>query len=219
MTKFDPFGWFERIIPTLWLHRIIRIFGVIIVSFFLVLRVRQYQNYFFKPLWAAETLLFIVLIIAFLMRQNPVARSYGIKEIIIPLIGSLLPFGLLGTCPDIRITGNTTLLTAIFLWMTIATLLTIWGMWVLRHSFSITVEVRALVTCKPYCWVRHPVYMGEILAAAAVLVWRWSWLNCAIFLLFVIIQLLRSRLEESKLKKMFPAYKELLAKSRWLWNI
>lgn len=194
-------------------------FGVIIVSVFLVLRVGQYHNYFWKPLWAAETLLFIVLIIAFIVRHNPVERSYGIKEIIVPLIGSVLPFGLLGTIPNIWITGNTTLLTVIFLWMTLATVITIWGMWVLRHSFSITVEVRALVTCRPYCWVRHPVYMGEILAAAAVLVWRWSWLNSAIFLLFVIIQLLRSRWEESKLKKAFPAYNELLAKSRWLWNI
>ena len=219
MIKFDPLCWFEHILPLPWLHRIIRLCAIAIVSAFLVVRIGQYQNYFCKPLWAAETLLFIVLAIAFIVRRNPVDRSKGVKEIIVPLIGGVLPFFLLSTPPGAWIIGNTSLLTTVFLWMTLATTLTIWGMWVLRYSFSITIEARALVTRGPYRWVRHPIYLGEILASTAVVVWRWSWLNVAIFLLFLIIQILRARWEESKLKKIFPGYSELLSRTWWFWCI
>jgi protein-S-isoprenylcysteine O-methyltransferase Ste14 len=219
MIRFDPIGWFEHIVPLPWLHRIIRMAALAVILGFLVVRIGQYHNYFWKPLWAAETLLFTVVVIAFIVRINPVDRSQGIKEIIVPLIGSALPFGLLRTYPSLWIIEDTSRLTAVFLWMTLATFLTTWAMWTLRRSFSITVEARELVTRGPYRWVRHPVYLGEILAASSVVVWRWSWLNLAILTLFVFIQMLRARLEESKLKKAFPDYGNALAGSRWFWNV
>jgi protein-S-isoprenylcysteine O-methyltransferase Ste14 len=218
MKKFDPLGWIENIVPMPWLHRIIRATMVAIVLVFLVLRIRQYHNFFWKTLWLAETLLFVVLLIAFLVRRDPVDRSRGIREILIPLIGSALPFLLLLTRPNAWITENINRLAAIFLCMTMSTGFTAWAMWVLRHSFSITVEARSLVTRGPFQWVRHPVYLGEMLSATAVVVWRWSWMNTGILLLFGIIQLLRSRWEESKLMKVFPDYRVFAAKSRWFWN-
>jgi protein-S-isoprenylcysteine O-methyltransferase Ste14 len=219
MIKFDPIGWFEPIVPLPWLHRIIRLAALAIVSGFLVVRIGQYHYYFWKPLWAAETLLFTVVVIAFIVRSNPVDRSQGVKEIIVPLIGSALPFALLKTHPTPWIAGDMSRLTAVFLWMTLATFLTIWSMWTLRRSFSITIEARGLVTRGPYRWVRHPVYLGEILAATSVVVWRWSWLNLTILTLFVSIQMLRARWEESKLTKAFLNYRERLTRSWWFWKI
>jgi protein-S-isoprenylcysteine O-methyltransferase Ste14 len=130
----------------------------------------------------------------------------------------MLPFGLLTTSPSAWVTGSNTLLTVVFCWMTLATAFTAWSMWVLRRSFSITVEARALVTSGPYQWVRHPVYMGEILSAAAVVFWRWSLLNSAIFLLFAVIQLFRARREEAKLARAFPEYKVYAKRSWWFWK-
>jgi protein-S-isoprenylcysteine O-methyltransferase Ste14 len=218
MNARDPLGWFARIVPMQLLHRIIRGFMIAVLLVFLFLRIRHYHTFFWKPLWLAETLLFVVLIIAFTIRQDPVDRSRGIKEIVVPLIGSALPFVLLRTEPSFRIAGNRGVLTAIFVWMTFATGLTTWGMWTLRRSFSITVEARELVIIGPYRWVRHPVYLGEMLSAAAVLVWRWSLLNLAVFALFTAIQLLRSRWEETKLLNSFPAYRKFAARSRWFWR-
>jgi len=218
MFKFDPLGWLENFIPMVWLHRIIRVCAFAIVFGFFIVRIGQYRNFIWKPLWAAETLLFAVLAIAFIVRTNPVDRSHGIKEIIVPLIASALPFGLLRINPNRWIIGNTDLLAVVFMWMTLSTALTVWGMWALRRSFSITVEARDVVTCGPYRWLRHPIYLGEILSAAAVVVWRWSWSNAAILVLFVTIQLLRSHWEESKLEKVFPIYREALARSRWFWK-
>jgi protein-S-isoprenylcysteine O-methyltransferase Ste14 len=216
MNRFDPFGQLERIVPAKWLHRVIRTGMLLVVLGFLVMRIRQYDGFYFKPLWAAETLLFLLLAIAVAVRRDPVDRSRGVHEIIVPLIGSVLPFALLTTKPAAWIVGKPFLLMAVFSWMTIATGFTAWGIWNLRHSFSITVEARVLVTRGPYRWVRHPVYLGEILAAAAVLALRWSLLNVAIFSLFVIIQLLRARSEEAKLRRAFPEYKTYSTRSRWL---
>jgi len=97
MNNFDPFARFEQIIPAQWMHRLIRAGAMAVVLGFLVLRIRHFDNYTFKPLWLAETALFSVLATAFMVRRDPVDRSRGAAEIIVPLIGSVLPFGLLLT--------------------------------------------------------------------------------------------------------------------------
>jgi protein-S-isoprenylcysteine O-methyltransferase Ste14 len=102
--------------------------------------------------------------------------------------------------------------------MTAATCLTLWGLWTLRRSFSITVEARELVTGGPYRLVRHPVYLGEMFTASAVTLWRFSPANMVFLAVFVAIQLYRSRMEENKLVRIFPAYSSFCAKSAWFWS-
>ena len=102
--------------------------------------------------------------------------------------------------------------------MTLATALTVWGLWHLKGSFSITVEARRLVTSGPYRYVRHPVYLGEILAALAVTVWRLSLLNFLVFGLFVAIQLFRARMEEEKLGRNFSEYADYKNQAWWFWK-
>jgi len=58
-----------------------------VVLGFLVVRIRQYHDYAFKPLWLAEALLFAVLGIAFMVRSDHVDRSSGVVEIIVPAEG------------------------------------------------------------------------------------------------------------------------------------
>jgi protein-S-isoprenylcysteine O-methyltransferase Ste14 len=132
-------------------------------------------------------------------------------------VGALLPFALLTSAPHPAVRDHPFALYAAFWWMTLATGLTVWGMWTVRRSFSITVEARELVEHGPYRWIRHPIYCGEILAAAAVCAWRFSWPNVGLFALFTIIQLARARWEEQKLSKRFPAYGT--AKAWWLWRL
>jgi len=168
MNRFDPFGRLELVVPVKWLHRIIHAGMLVVVPIFLVMRIRQYDEFLFKPLWAAETLLYIILAMAFAVRSDPVDRSRGVAEIIVPLIGSVLPFALLIKAPGACILGKPFLLKVVFCWMAIASGFTAWSIWSLRRSFSITVEAGELVMHGPYRWVRHPVYLGEILAADAV---------------------------------------------------
>jgi protein-S-isoprenylcysteine O-methyltransferase Ste14 len=215
---FDPFGLAGRYVREELLHKVVRTFMVLVLAVFLRHRISQYHLFSVKALWLAETALFSVLILAFLLRTNPVNRSSGAAEIIIPLIGSALPFALLLSPPASFITNNRPLFFGLLWGMAFATALTVSGMWTLRRSFSITVEARGLVTTGPYRLIRHPIYSGEILAAMAVAVIRFSLANLAIILLFIVIQLYRSRLEELKLGATFPEYREFAGRSRWFWN-
>jgi protein-S-isoprenylcysteine O-methyltransferase Ste14 len=203
---FDPFGWLEKWIPGHLLHFLIRLGVIAIAIVFLIHRIAQYHNFLVKPLWAVETFIFFAILISYAIRTEPRERSSGIKEILIPLIGAVTPFALLLTPPSPWTYHNIYGLYAVFYWMTATTALTLWGIWTLRRSFSITVEVRTLVTNGPYRWLRHPIYLGETLTAVGVLVWRFSLQSLAIFLTFVIIQILRARWEEDKLKKHFSNY-------------
>ena len=217
MKEFDPFGWLEKFFPAHFLHRLIRIGIIVILIIFLVHRISLYSYYLIKPLWVTETLIYVVFLVSYAIRIDPIERSRGLKEIIIPLIGGVLPFALLSSPPIFLTVGNWLMIYIIFSWMTATTALTIWGLWTLRCSFSITVEVRALITNGPYRWIRHPVYLGEILTALAVTIWRFSIPNLALFTLFVIIQLLRARWEEAKLSRVFAAYSIYAARVIWIW--
>lgn len=217
--NFDPFGFISRFIPEELLHRIIRSFMALLLAGFLLHRLRQYSFFSVKALWLAETALFAVLIIAYLFRTAPLNRSRGFVEIIVPLTGSALPFALLLSPPSQVITGNSALFYGLLWGMAASTFLTVWGMWTLRRAFSVTVEARTLVTTGPYRLLRHPIYSGEILAAIAVAAIRLSFANMIILLLFISIQLYRTRLEELKLMKTFPEYQRSMANSFWFWML
>jgi protein-S-isoprenylcysteine O-methyltransferase Ste14 len=73
------------------------------------------------------------------------------------------------------------------------------------------------VTGGPYRWVRHPVYLGEILTAVAVCAWRFSPANVLLFLAFAAAQGLRARAEEEKLARNFPEYAAWSRGSWWLF--
>ncbi len=214
---FDPFGSASRFVPARLLHRLIRVAGVCLCLAFLALRVRQYPRFAFKPLWAVETLVFAVLAASFVLRADPVDRARGLREIAVPWVGGLLPFGLLLSSPHPWIAGNRVALLVVFWWMTLSTGFTVWGIWALRRSFSLTVEARVLVGRGPYRWVRHPIYLGEVLTAGAVALWRFSAANVGLLVAFTGVQLARARWEERKLERNFPEYVRFASRSWWLW--
>lgn len=89
--------------------------------------------------------------------------------------------------------------------MLIGNALDLWGYGVLCRSLSIVPEARALKTGGPYRFVRHPVYLGQMIAQAGVwlvlapthLLW------IAFYLCFVALQLYRSWVEDRVLERAF----------------
>ncbi len=80
----------------------------------------------------------------------------------------------------------------------------VWGLAYLRRSFSIIPEARRLVTGGPYAFSRHPVYLGEIVAAIGINLATAGWASALAVLYFVICEVLRMRWEEDVLARAFP---------------
>jgi protein-S-isoprenylcysteine O-methyltransferase Ste14 len=80
----------------------------------------------------------------------------------------------------------------------------VWGLAYLRRSFSIIPEARRLVTGGPYSLSRHPVYLGEVVAAIGVNLATAGWLGALAIVYFVTAELLRIRFEERVLAQAFP---------------
>jgi len=91
LPHFDPFGWAARFLPDRWLHAMIRAVMLGVFAAFLVRRTLEYAAFASKPLWAAETALYACLVLAFATRRDPVVRSSGVAEILLPLVGAALP--------------------------------------------------------------------------------------------------------------------------------
>jgi protein-S-isoprenylcysteine O-methyltransferase Ste14 len=80
----------------------------------------------------------------------------------------------------------------------------VWGLAYLRRSFSIIPEARRLVTGGPYSLSRHPVYLGEVVAAIGINLATSGWLGGLAVAYFIGCELLRIRWEEGVLGRAFP---------------
>jgi protein-S-isoprenylcysteine O-methyltransferase Ste14 len=86
----------------------------------------------------------------------------------------------------------------------------------LGRCFSVLPEARGLITRGPYRLVRHPVYLGEIVALAGLTIAAPALGHLAILAVFVAAQLTRMRLEEAALTEAFPEYAAYAARTRRL---
>lgn len=82
----------------------------------------------------------------------------------------------------------------------------IWALFTLGRCLSMMPEVRGLVTSGPYAHVRHPLYLGEMIATLGVLLPILSPRTVAIFIIFCALQLWRTRYEEAMLSSAFAEY-------------
>jgi uncharacterized membrane protein len=87
------------------------------------------------------------------------------------------------------------------------------GIIYLRRNFSVFVEVRGIVTGGLYRFVRHPMYIGEIIAATGIVIMLASAFTVTLWVLLVVFQTLRARMEERRLAEASPEYAALMART------
>lgn len=86
-----------------------------------------------------------------------------------------------------------------------------WSLWTLRflgRSFSVIAQARAVVDRGPYRWVRHPLYLGEIVSSLGVAVAANSPVAVIVWLGLCGLQAYRAVREEQVLLRTLPRYSE-----------
>jgi len=170
-----------------------------------------------RPLPTALYLCFCAIPVGiYLVRPRPRARDGRVVPRIAALMGTtmLLVVGALPapyrlTLPEAASIAATPLLIVAFA-------IALAGLATLRRNLSIIPEARRLVTSGPYRYVRHPLYLGELLAAVAfVLAGAGLWSVLALAPYFG-VQMLRAHFEEQLLGRTFPAYRGYASRTRRL---
>lgn len=161
----------------------------------------------------ANTAFLLLIAALFILRGSVKGQRARSFEAVIAVAGTFYLMLLAFSPPNDRApamaAAGTALVTAGLLWSIVA-------LAVLGRCFGLFPEARGLVTRGPYRIVRHPLYLGEILSGAGMLLPVLSLSTFAIWLLFVGLQVQRSLYEERALAAVFPEYAGYQAKTRRL---
>jgi protein-S-isoprenylcysteine O-methyltransferase Ste14 len=155
------------------------------------------------------TLVFLsTLLVMFAVRHVPIGRARGLYARFAALAGTFCTVGIVWL--PLQELSSTRYLISLLLIMG-GTAFALSAVFALGRSISLMPEVRRLVTSGPYAVVRHPIYVGEMIATAGLAMqFLMPW---ALMLLGVscILQFERARNEERLLLQAFPRYREYMA--------
>lgn len=180
--------------------RVHRVLGAVAFAAFLGHRLGTRETYANDALFWLETAIPMAILAAYVTRPAPVRRARGWRAVALPLVTSVLPFGLiLSPRTAFGLAHQDTLLALLCL----PTALMVASYVALNRGFAIVAEARVLRVAGPYRWVRHPVYLAQLLAAGLVLIWRFSATGVVVAVAFTLCQITRIQEEEKALDEAF----------------
>jgi protein-S-isoprenylcysteine O-methyltransferase Ste14 len=153
---------------------------------------------------------FAVLVVMFAVRRAPQRTAPGFYPRCAAVMGTFVSVGMLLLPPQEL---SSAVYLASLLLIIGGTLFAICAGLVLGRSISILPEARRLVTWGPYALVRHPLYLGEIVATAGVALQYYSVWALLLLGLLCVFQLQRMKNEERLLFQVFPEYGEYMART------
>jgi len=159
-----------------------------------------------------EAAVFLIYMLAFLVRRPPVSVARGFMETGFPMIMAVLPASIvmgpytLGDWFPRHTPAYLWALCVLTLMLITGTVLNLTALFVLRKSFTIVSEARALVVRGPYRHVRHPVYSAHFLIFMCHTLMHWSPLAAVVYVGWACLVVVRARIEEAKLAAAFPQY-------------
>jgi protein-S-isoprenylcysteine O-methyltransferase Ste14 len=93
----------------------------------------------------------------------------------------------------------------------------IWAISHLRASFGLRTAVRELITTGPYHRIRHPLYFGEMIHIFGLAVLAATPAALYLYLVSVILQVIRAKIEERKFLASVPEYADFRRNTGFLW--
>ncbi len=148
---------------------------------------------------------FSFLFIMYMVRGRAVAKDHNPVAVTAALLGSFVLFALI-LVPSPARSESLAVLTASNLLLALGMGQAIYALAYLRHRFSIVPEARGLVTSGPYRLVRHPIYLGEIVAGFGLVLPTIAGLPALLFVVFVAAEVVRTYYEEGVLRRTYPEY-------------
>lgn len=149
------------------------------------------------------TLSYLVLLVAYLHRTRATHSDRRPEVVVLAMAGVVGPtvIALVGSGPS-----HSRVPTAGYVMVLVGTGLTIWSLSALGRSISVIPQTRSLVTSGPYRRMRHPVYVGEVVAAAGLAVLAGGTAPWLLLAAFIAVQVQRARWEERLLSATLPGY-------------
>ena len=165
----------------------------------------------FRAVSELITLVFFVLLgLMFTVRHIPQRAALGFYPRFAAVAGTFLSLGFLLLPPQEL---SYPLYLVSLLLVIAGTVFALCAVLVLGRSISILPEARRLVTRGPYALIRHPLYLGEMVAVAGVALQRLSAWALLLLGLVWAFQLQRMKYEELVLFQSFPEYGDYTART------
>jgi protein-S-isoprenylcysteine O-methyltransferase Ste14 len=165
----------------------------------------------FRTLSEVCTLAFFALsIVMYTVRTIPQRGATGFYPRVAAVVGTFSSLGFLLLPPQELSYG---LYLASLLLLLAGIVFAICALIFLGRSISLLPEARRLVTGGPYALVRHPLYLGEMVAIAGIALQHLSAWALLLLVLIWALQLQRMRYEEQVLSQSFPEYGDYMART------
>ena len=161
----------------------------------------------------ALTTSFTVLICWLFLIRRPSAQSRGAGGRFADTAAIAGTVVVLGISHAPRTVENLIVVAAAEVLMTIGLVIMVVGLASLGRSFGIMPRARGLVQTGLYRWVRHPIYLGEFLVFAGIMILAISPVTLAVYGMFVALQVYRLMMEERTLTAAYPDYAEYCART------